>query len=115
MRKFSLSSGGKISHSETGCFFKTTKTRALRSYSKTFVKQDFIDRLLGMASISIENASEGAGGTSKYSKTERYEIIGFRGNKVVIPGLKKADADSLKNIFLERMKANLIDDSQSGL
>jgi len=81
-----------------------------------FVKQDIFDRIFNLASVSIENASQAGGVTvSSYSKGNRYETIGFRGNKVVIPGLQKEDAESLKGILLERMKANPIDDSQSGL
>jgi uncharacterized membrane protein YdbT with pleckstrin-like domain len=91
----------------------------------TLVKQDLFDRLFGLASVSIENASFGAGKGQdeqkifglKVGNTRRrdYETIGFSGNKVSIPGLLKEDAEALKTIVLQKMKENPIEDNQSGL
>lgn len=91
-----------------------------------FVKQDLFDRLFGLASLILENASMGAGSqqerqtkvfgmTLGSKKQERVEMVGFSGNKVSIPGLKKENAETLKGIVLQQMKENPIDDSQSGL
>jgi membrane protein YdbS with pleckstrin-like domain len=91
-----------------------------------FVKQDLLDRLFGLASLTLENASMGAGsGQERQSKVfgitfsnkrqQRAEMIGFSGNKISIPGLSKRNAETLKGIVLQRMKENPIDDSQSGL
>jgi uncharacterized membrane protein YdbT with pleckstrin-like domain len=68
-----------------------------------FIKQDLFDQIFGLASLTIENASEGAGS------------VGFYGNKVSIPGLFKTDAEVLKGIILQKMKENPVMDSQSGL
>lgn len=92
-----------------------------------FVKQDIFDRLFGLASLAIENAAQGAGyraaGGQKVfglmaagnQQTRQVDVIGFSGNKVSIPGLLKADAETLKQIVLQKMKENPIEDSQSGL
>ena len=91
-----------------------------------FVKQDLFDRIFGLASLTVENASQGAGsqnaGTSKIfgmtvsnKKRESVEMVGFSGNKVSIPGLTKQNAEVLKGIVLQKMKENPIEDSQSGL
>jgi len=91
-----------------------------------FVKQDLFDRLFGLASLTLENASLGAGSqqegqtkvfgmTLSNKKQKSVEMVGFSGNKVSIPGLKKGNAEILKGIVLQQMKANPIDDSQSGL
>ncbi len=45
----------------------------------------------------------------------RIEVVGFYANTVCIPGLNKADAEALKNLILDKMKENPIDDNKSGL
>lgn len=91
-----------------------------------FVKQDIFDRVFGLASLVLENASMGAGsqveGVTKIfgfkvksREKQRVEMVGFSGNKVSIPGLKKENAEALKGILLAKMKENPIEDSQSGL
>ena len=91
-----------------------------------FVKQDLFDRLFGLASLALENASMGAGvhqaGQTKVfgmtlnnRKRSQIEAVGFSGNRVSIPGLTKQNAETLKNIVLQKMKENPIEDSQSGL
>ena len=92
-----------------------------------FVKQDLLDRILGLASLTIENASQGAGALAASQeltafgfriggrRRPRIEMVGFSGNKVNIPGLKKINAEILKEIILKKMKENPIEDSQSGL
>jgi uncharacterized membrane protein YdbT with pleckstrin-like domain len=94
-----------------------------------FVKQDLFDRIFGLASLTIENASQGAGvfaapqqqkvfglrvRTQQRQQMER-EMVEFSGNRVSIPGLTKANAEILKGIVLQKMKENPIEDSQSGL
>jgi membrane protein YdbS with pleckstrin-like domain len=91
-----------------------------------FVKQDLFDRLFGIASLAVENAAQGAGyravGNQKVfgimsanQQTRTVDTIGFSGNKVSIPGLLKEDAETLKQMVLQKMKENPIEDSQSGL
>ena len=91
-----------------------------------FVKQDLFDRLFGLASLTLENASMGAGSqqegqtklfglTLSNKKQQRVEMVGFSGNKVSIPGLTKQNAEVLKGIVLQKMKENPVEDSQSGL
>lgn len=91
------------------------------------IEQDILDRILGLASLTIENASQGAGNTNKingpkflgisiFKQSQKDEgTVGFTGNKVSIPGLNKLDAEKLKEIILRKMKENPIEDSQSGL
>ncbi|MBU0708764.1 PH domain-containing protein [Patescibacteria group bacterium] len=91
------------------------------------VKQDLFDRVFGLASLTIENAAQGAGylAVPRQQKVfgipigtqqkRQVEMVGFSGNKVNIPGLTKQNAETLKNIVLQKMKENPIEDSQSGL
>ena len=91
-----------------------------------FVKQDLFDRVFGLASVTIENASQGGGSVQagetkvfgmKVRARERHydETVGFTGNKVRIPGLTQEDAEALKEAVLKKMKENPIEDNQSGL
>ena len=91
-----------------------------------FIKQDILDRLFGIASLTVENASQGSGdlttqrqqkvfGMKMIQNRQRVEILGFSGNMVNIPGLAKENAEALKQILLQKMKENPIEDSQSGL
>jgi len=92
-----------------------------------FVKQDLFDRIFGLASLTIENASQGAGTLTApqqqkvfglrigNQQRQQVEMVGFSGNEVSIPGLTKANAEILKGIVLQKMKENPIEDSQSGL
>lgn len=85
-----------------------------------FVNQGLFDRIFRLASLTIEDFSQGGksamnvGGYVGSGKS-RHEVIGFVGNKIHIPGLKKGDAEELKAIILQKMKENPIEDSQSGL
>ena len=92
-----------------------------------FVKQDLFDRIFGLASLAIENASQGGANVGNQQEQKVFglrignqgrqqtETVGFSGNKVSIPGLTKANAEILKGIVLQKMKENPIEDSQSGL
>ena len=92
-----------------------------------FVKQDLFNRVFGLASLTVENASQGAGAFTApqeqkvfglrvgNQRQQQVEMVGFSGNKVSIPGLTKQNAETLKEIVLQKMKENPIEDSQSGL
>ena len=81
---------------------------------------------MGIASLILENASSGGGagnlGTTKIfglrvntNKNKNMDNLGFQGGQISIPGLKKQDAETLKNILLQNIKANPIEDKLSGL
>src|SRR3989338_9322075 len=70
-----------------------------------FVKQDLFDRFFGLASLTVENASQGAGSQTAGTR----QIFGM----VNIPGLAEQNAQALRAIVLQKMKENPIEDSQS--
>lgn len=85
-----------------------------------YVNQGLFDRIFGLASLTFEDYSNGGissmspggyVGKGKY----REEAIGFEGNKIHIPGLRKDDAEALKTIILQKVKEHPTEDSQSGL
>lgn len=104
-----------------GVISKKHKNLPYAVMQNVFVKQDVFDRIFGLASLKIENASLSGGKVKKRksfsltsSKSDN-ESVGASGNKVNIPGLKKQSAEELKNLILQKIKENPLEDSQSGL
>lgn len=102
-----------------GVFSKKQRNLPYGVVQNVFVKQDVFDRIFGLASLRIENASQSGGkGNFGGSKSFRLggtyqqqgETVGSSGNKVNIPGLKKNSAEALKAILLQRMKENPIEE-----
>ena len=108
-----------------GVFSKKQRNLPYGVIQNVFVKQDWFDRVFGLASFAVENASQGGGkgffgGGGNFRISEAYqqrggETVGSSGSKVNIPGLRKNDAEALRLVLLARMKENPIEDSQSGL
>jgi uncharacterized membrane protein YdbT with pleckstrin-like domain len=82
-----------------------------------FLKQDLFDRLFKIATLRIENAkNSGDRKSGSFRMTSKNDdSLGVSGNKINLPGLKKQDAEELKNIILQKIKDNPIVDSNSGL
>jgi uncharacterized membrane protein YdbT with pleckstrin-like domain len=82
------------------------------------VKQDIFDRIFGLATLHIQNAVAGndprAIALAKQDGNQA-NSLGASKNGVNFVGLKKADAEILKNIILRKMEGNKIDDRGSGL
>lgn len=100
-----------------GIFSKQERHIPYEVIQHTYIQQDLLDRILGLTSLTIENASSGSGSQNIAinSSRKRSELIGFSGNKVSIPGLTKQNAESLKLIVLQKMKENPMGNNQSGL
>lgn len=101
-----------------GVFSKKQRNLPYGVIQNVLVKQDWFDRVFGLASFSVENASQGGGRgffSGLRSHKQQGETVGSSSNKVNIPGLKKKDAEALKLVLLQRMKENPIEDNQSGL
>ncbi len=122
---FHYSTDEKFFTVKQGVFSKKQRNLPYGVIQNVLVKQDWFDRIFGLASFSVENAAQGGGkgffGGNKYLRANgayqgrQGESVGSSGNKVNIPGLKKKDAEALKLVLLQRMKENPIEDNQSGL
>lgn len=105
---------------EQGVLSKKQRNLPYNVIQNVFVKQDLFDRLFGISNLILENASEG-GGKGRFSKwvsnsgNKERDFIGSKGNKVSVPGLKKAHAEVLRDEILKKVKENPLEDSQSGL
>jgi membrane protein YdbS with pleckstrin-like domain len=87
-----------------------------------FVKQGLLDRIFGLATLTIENAAQSgknSGGKFGWMKNSNAsgQTLGFdsNGGRVAIPGLKKQHAEELKVIILQKIKENPVEANQSGL
>lgn len=85
-----------------------------------YLKQDIVDRLIGLSNISIENASVGGGYVADQQiQNNKYYgeplFLGVSGNKLSIYGLTTENAEKLKKLIMKKMMENPIDDSYSGL
>lgn len=78
------------------------------------IHQDIADRIFGLASLTIENASFGGGQVNNRDQLLGVKI-GFVGNVVTIPGLTKQNAETLKNILLSKIKKYSTTNNRSGL
>jgi membrane protein YdbS with pleckstrin-like domain len=119
--RFHYSTGEKFFDVQQGVFSKKQRHLPYGVIQTVVVKQDWFDRVFGMASLAVEDASQGGGkglfGSSNKSfrlggtYQQQGESVGSSGNKVNIPGLKKKDAEALKLIILQRMKENPVEES----
>lgn len=117
---FHYSTEDKFFVVKQGVFSKKQRNLPYGVIQNVLVKQDWFDRVFGLASFSVENASQGGGkgffgGSKSFRLSGTYqqqgEAVGSSGNKVNIPGLRKKDAEALKLILLQRMKENPIEES----
>ena len=102
---------GVISKSERQVFYGRIQN--------IIISQDFIDKFIGIASLAIETASDSGGvllaREAKKSRGLDFFKLGFYSNSILIPGLLYENALDLKRSIMEKIKANPIDDAQSGL
>jgi uncharacterized membrane protein YdbT with pleckstrin-like domain len=97
-----------------GIISKQQKNLPYSVIQDLIVTQDIADKLLGLASITIENASFGGG--QVYAKGRQAKaLIGFIGNVVVIPGLTTQNAIDLRKILLSKIREYKSLDRRSGL
>lgn len=118
LHQFHYELGDQYLHLQQGFFSKQQRNIPYGTIQNVIVKRDLLDRVFGLASLSIENAAAGGRNTSSRSSSwwggQAGQAFGFQGNRVSIPGLNVADAEALKIIVLNEVKAHPTD-IQSGL
>jgi uncharacterized membrane protein YdbT with pleckstrin-like domain len=111
-----------------GILSKQQKHVRYDTIQNVLINQNLSDKILGISTVLIENMSGGdaigsinnsyaatqVARDNSHSLDNAYDV-GFVGNRVFIPGLKKQDAESLKQLVLQKMKENPTHDSGSGL
>lgn len=79
------------------------------------LSQGIADRILGLTSLTIENASFGGGQAYARGGVAAGAWIGFMGNVATIPGLTLENAEILKKILLAKVKEYKESNTNSGL
>lgn len=86
------------------------------------ISQNFAHRLFGLACITVENAAKPGSNTSVGDIAAGVLLgvaakpsIGISNNQVVIPALRKQDAENLKATILRKMQVNSSVDTGAGL
>lgn len=107
-----------------GVFKKEQKQIPYATLQDVVVVQDLAHRLFGLAEVVIENAAAGGGfgGVADIAKAAFSEPfsrsnnnIGICGDKVVIPGLRRQNAEDLKTAIVQKMQQNKSIDTGAGL
>jgi uncharacterized membrane protein YdbT with pleckstrin-like domain len=105
-----------------GIIAKQTRSMPYEVFQNVLTQQDFFDRIFGTASLIIENATQLPRLDYRRERLETSKnilkaegLIGAAGNKIIIPGLKKIEAEQLKGIVLRKMKEHPTADIQAGL
>jgi uncharacterized membrane protein YdbT with pleckstrin-like domain len=118
-KNFHFSTDEKFLVVNHGVFSKKHLNLPYGVIQNIIVKQDWFDRVFGLATLSIENAIQGGSKANSIAAARasrsQGDFLGSSGNKVSIPGLKKSDAEALKLVVLQKMKENPVDDNNSGL
>ena len=117
-KNFHYSIGEKFFVVDQGILSKKHRNLPYGVIQNIIVKQDWFDRIFGLATLSVENAVQG--GTKNVKMAISYNkkqggFLGSTGNKVNILGLKKADAEAMKLLILKKMEENPMEENDSGL
>lgn len=93
-----------------GIIFKRQRNLVYGVIQNILVKQSFFDKIFGIASLSLEDASKSGNQFGNFG-----DLVGSWGHKINIPGLKKQKAEDLKSIILNKLNEQAGHDGQSGL
>lgn len=102
-----------------GVIFKKQRSIPYAMLQNVYLKQDIFDRILGIATLIVENVSNKPQDRKQQQKQNfkayRPKEMGSNQNSVGIPGLRVNDAEALKTLILERMQKFADADTGSGL
>ncbi len=90
-----------------GIIQKQTRTINYSAIQMVSLRQGLFDRIANLATVQIENASEGGGQYMILNKNQQAALNGSLGsfyNIVTIPGLNIDDAQKLKQIILNKIR-----------
>lgn len=120
INNFHYNFGDKLITLKQGIIAKSERHIMYGRIQSIFISQSFIDKILGLATIIIENASDSGGALSRREAESKKNywsmgLMGFESNAIVIPGLLYKNALEIKDFLMYQIKINPIDDAQSGL
>jgi len=103
--------GDKFLTIKQGIISKQQRQLPYSVIQNLFIRQSLLDRIFNLSLLNIENAQKGA---LTAVNRPTLDVIGSIGNTIYIPGLDPNDAETLKNLVLQKMKENPAE-STSGL
>lgn len=83
---------------EQGVFHKQQTLILYKNIRSVFITQDLFDKIFNIYSIHVDLIN------SQAEANNYNHSIGFSGHKLIIPSLKRVSAETLKEIFLEKIK-----------
>lgn len=98
----------KFINVEQGVLSKQKRFLPYSVIQNVSIDQDFIDRILKIANLVVENASSGGGIGNLFMVKRGGNVrpLGFSGSKINILGLDPKDAEALKLLVLQKVKEN---------
>lgn len=94
-----------------GIFSKQERKLPYSVIQNAQVTKTIWDRIFGLTTLVIENAANAGGqvvfqNAKQRQQMQRYMVIGFNGNRIVIPGLYEDEAQKLKEVILAHIVSN---------
>ena len=113
-KNFHYSLDDKFLNLHQGILSKQNRQLPYGVIQNVIIKRGILDRIFNLTTLQIENASSAGGAfASQYSKnqqTSRGDTLGFQNNLIRIPGISVQNAEILKGLILEKIKANPIEE-----
>lgn len=113
-KNFHYSLDNKFLNLHQGVLSKQNRQLPYGVIQNVIIQRGILDRIFNLSSLQIENASSAGGAYSfqntRNQQTSRNEMLGFQANLIKIPGLSAKNAEILKMLILDRIKANPIEE-----
>jgi uncharacterized membrane protein YdbT with pleckstrin-like domain len=121
-KNFHFSLDGQVLTVQDGIISKEQRQFPYSVIQDVQISQNFAHRLFGLACVTVENAAKPGSNISVGGIAAGVLLgvaakpsIGISDNQVIIPALRKQDAENLKATILQKMQVNSSVDTGSGL
>ncbi|MBI4280914.1 PH domain-containing protein [Candidatus Uhrbacteria bacterium] len=109
--RFTLDESEFLKLKQNLIFIKQERALPYGVIQQVSVHQNILDRLFRLSTVTVENVgSRGSTGLKRPRPG-----IGFQGNVIAIPGLKKQNAEALRAALLQKIKEHPVRETGAGL
>lgn len=113
-KNFHYSLDDKFLNVRQGILSKQNRHLPYGVIQNVMIQKGILDRIFNLATLTIENAASAGGAgmliNANFQQNTGGEMLGFKSNLIRIPGLSFQNAENLKNLILEKIKANPIEE-----
>lgn len=113
-KNFHYSLDDKFLSVRQGVLSKQNRQLPYGVIQNVMIQRGILDRIFNLATLTIENAASAGGAgmliNANFQQNTGSEMLGFESNLIRIPGLSFPNAETLKNLILEKIKANPIEE-----